>query len=335
MMHEVAQGKAQPSDRERFFMSAVAARARPAPGGPPHRCIHPAGEQPEVAARHTMLPRWRSPKSVVVIGGGIAGASITRSLAAKGVGVTLLEKAGQLCAGATWHAAGLVTRFGGSPKIKKIHVRALREMIELHEAHDVRACPRVLPRMRSRRARCACACGRGAPHAHRRAPRRWGCTSRAQFGSLRRATPTGSRRPSSTWRWRRCTTIQGCRRRSSVPRRWQRRRAGLSAGLSRLGHCPAAAAPSLQLRPAAPRPRLPGRLCTQVAALHPLVDVSTIEAGLYTPQDGDVCPTLLTTCVAKLAKADGASIVYNAEVDTVARNPDGSFAVTTSGGMAC
>ena len=36
-------------------------------------------------------------RSVVVIGGGAAGAAITRALAARGVGVTLLEKAGQLC----------------------------------------------------------------------------------------------------------------------------------------------------------------------------------------------------------------------------------------------
>ena len=67
------------------------------------------------------MPR---PASAIIIGGGVAGASIARWLSSRGVGVTVLEKAGQLCAGATWHAAGLVTRFGGSPKIKKVHVRA-------------------------------------------------------------------------------------------------------------------------------------------------------------------------------------------------------------------
>ena len=76
-------------------------------------------------------------RSVVVIGGGAAGAAITRALAARGVGVTLLEKAGQLCSGATWHAAGLVTRFGGSPKLKKLHVRSLALLTEMHAAHDV------------------------------------------------------------------------------------------------------------------------------------------------------------------------------------------------------
>eukprot|EP00035_Acanthoeca_spectabilis_P006564 m.126257 g.126257 ORF g.126257 m.126257 type:complete len:90 (+) comp13565_c0_seq5:1686-1955(+) len=58
----------------------------------------------------------------VIVGGGIAGASIARVLSRRGVDVTLLEKSGQLCSGATWHAAGLVTRFAGSSKLKKIHV---------------------------------------------------------------------------------------------------------------------------------------------------------------------------------------------------------------------
>ena len=81
-------------------------------------------------------------------------------------------------------------------------------------------------------------------------------------------------------------------------------------------------------------PGLPTTLISaaEVAALHPLVDVSTVEAGIYTTQDGDVCPTLLTTCLAKLAQADGASIVHNAEVDTVTRQPNGTFTVSTVNG---
>ena len=77
---------------------------------------------------------WRRPGSAIIIGGGVAGTSIAKALAERGVKqVTVLEKAGQLCAGATWHAAGLVTRFGGSPKIKKVHVHALDMMTRLHE----------------------------------------------------------------------------------------------------------------------------------------------------------------------------------------------------------
>jgi len=76
-------------------------------------------------------------RKCIVIGGGIAGASITRALARAGVQVTLLEKANQLCSGATWHAAGLVTRFGSSPKMKKLHVASLRLLTEMHDAHDI------------------------------------------------------------------------------------------------------------------------------------------------------------------------------------------------------
>eukprot|EP00965_Chrysotila_dentata_P088494 2921989-Pleurochrysis_carterae.AAC.3 len=78
-----------------------------------------------------------APSSTVVIGGGVAGVAISRALATRGVKVTLLERASQLCSGATWHAAGLVTRFGGSAKLKKIHVRSLAAMCKLHEEHDI------------------------------------------------------------------------------------------------------------------------------------------------------------------------------------------------------
>jgi glycine/D-amino acid oxidase-like deaminating enzyme len=71
----------------------------------------------------------------VVIGGGIAGAAISKSLAKRGVAVTLLEKTPQLCSGATWHAAGLVTRFAGGSKLKKLHVQALRQLNELEDTH--------------------------------------------------------------------------------------------------------------------------------------------------------------------------------------------------------
>ncbi|KAJ8603772.1 hypothetical protein CTAYLR_000328 [Chrysophaeum taylorii] len=70
---------------------------------------------------------------VVVVGGGVAGVSIARELARAGVRVKLFERSKQLCAGATWHAAGLVTRFAGSSKLKKLHVRSLQLLSEIHE----------------------------------------------------------------------------------------------------------------------------------------------------------------------------------------------------------
>ena len=61
-----------------------------------------------------------SKMKAVIIGGGIAGVALSRNLAKAGVAVTVIERGPQLCSGATWHAAGLVTRFAGSPKLKKV-----------------------------------------------------------------------------------------------------------------------------------------------------------------------------------------------------------------------
>ena len=46
-------------------------------------------------------------------------------------------------------------------------------------------------------------------------------------------------------------------------------------------------------------PGLPTTLISpeEVRALHPLVDTSHVECGVHTPLDGDIDPTLLTTCV--------------------------------------
>eukprot|EP00040_Diaphanoeca_grandis_P013087 m.66162 g.66162 ORF g.66162 m.66162 type:complete len:824 (+) comp23656_c0_seq1:236-2707(+) len=74
-----------------------------------------------------------------IVGGGIAGISLARFLAEAGVAVTVFERGPQLCSGATWHAAGLVTRFAGSPKLKKVHVRAmdLIHEVEAKVARDI------------------------------------------------------------------------------------------------------------------------------------------------------------------------------------------------------
>ena len=70
-------------------------------------------------------PRTR----VAVIGGGIAGASITYHLTRLGWSdVTLLE-ADELTSGSTWHAAGLCTQFIGNPHI----MRLLKGSLDLYE----------------------------------------------------------------------------------------------------------------------------------------------------------------------------------------------------------
>ena len=47
---------------------------------------------------------------VIVIGGGIIGASIAYHLTKRGVSDVLLLEQGQLTGGTTWHAAGLVSQ---------------------------------------------------------------------------------------------------------------------------------------------------------------------------------------------------------------------------------
>ena len=160
-----------------------------------------------------------APRSALIIGGGVAGTSIARILAARGVPeVTVLEKASQLCAGATWHAAGLVTRFGGSPKIKKVHVRALDLMTQMHEES-------------------------GGVGLH-------------LTGSIRLIEKGDTDRFLE---------------------------AKQNVSMAKLYDDPA----------------LPTSMISaeEVKALHPLIDISGVECGVYTPMDGDVDPSMLTMCV--------------------------------------
>ena len=189
---------------------------------------------------------WRRPGSAIIIGGGVAGTSIAKALAERGVKqVTVLEKAGQLCAGATWHAAGLVTRFGGSPKIKKVHVHALDMMTRLHEEES----------------------GVGLH----------------LTGSIR-------------------LIEKGDKDRLLEAKQ--------HVAMAKLYDDPA----------------LPTEMLTasEVASLHPLVDTANIECGVWTPKDGDVDPTMLTTAISRRAKAAGAEFHFNVEVQSVARRSDGS-----------
>jgi dimethylglycine dehydrogenase len=195
---------------------------------------------------------WRRPSTAIVIGGGVAGTSIAKTLAERGVGVTVLEKAGQLCAGATWHAAGLVTRFGGSPKIKRVHVRALEIMTQMHREESV---------------------------------------GLHLTGSIRLIEKGDTDRLLE---------------------------AKQHVAMAKLYDDPAQ--PTSMLSPA------------EVAAMHPLVDVTNIECGVYTPNDGDVDPTMLTNAIAKRARTAGAQFRFNAEVGMVhRRSADGKFEVSLGG----
>src|SRR5215475_5480926 len=59
----------------------------------------------------TSIPNLPSRARVVVIGGGVIGASTAYHLAHLGVDVVLLER-DRLTSGTTWHAAGLMVTFG-------------------------------------------------------------------------------------------------------------------------------------------------------------------------------------------------------------------------------
>src|ERR1700722_6186982 len=70
---------------------------------------------------------------VVVIGGGIAGASVAYHLAKAGWKAVLLLEKGELTSGSTHHAAGLVTQFNPSATM----MRFRRYSIELYRELDV------------------------------------------------------------------------------------------------------------------------------------------------------------------------------------------------------
>jgi glycine cleavage system aminomethyltransferase T/glycine/D-amino acid oxidase-like deaminating enzyme len=70
---------------------------------------------------------------VVVIGGGITGASVAYHLARAGLNDVVLVEKGELTSGATCHAAGLVTMFNPSPAM----MRFRRYSIDLYTELDV------------------------------------------------------------------------------------------------------------------------------------------------------------------------------------------------------
>lgn len=72
---------------------------------------------------------------------------------------------------------------------------------------------------------------------------------------------------------------------------------------------------------------------TSYSELHPLIDVSEIEAGVWTPCDGDVDPTTLTNAVAKIAKQLGATYKLNAEVTSIERKDFNSVGENANRGL--
>src|SRR5689334_22854737 len=79
--------------------------------------------RPSDRARHEAFPERSSMKTsaqVVVIGGGVVGASVLYHLTKRGwTDVVLLERK-QLTAGSTWHAAGGMHTLNGDPNVAKL-----------------------------------------------------------------------------------------------------------------------------------------------------------------------------------------------------------------------
>jgi glycine cleavage system T protein len=83
------------------------------------------------------LDRAPDRSQVVVIGGGIAGASVLYHLARLGWTDSVLVEKGHLTSGSTWHAAGLCTQFNASLPLMRVLMRSLQLYEELGADSDI------------------------------------------------------------------------------------------------------------------------------------------------------------------------------------------------------
>ena len=74
---------------------------------------------------------------VVVIGGGVAGCSVSYHLAKFGWKDTILLERDQLTSGTTWHAAGLVGQLGATATITKLRKYSLNLYKELEKKTEL------------------------------------------------------------------------------------------------------------------------------------------------------------------------------------------------------
>ena len=78
-----------------------------------------------------MIGNIPSGAKVVVIGGGVAGCSVSYHLAKYGWNDVVLLERDQLTSGTTWHAAGLLGQLGSSATLTKIRSHSLNLYKEL------------------------------------------------------------------------------------------------------------------------------------------------------------------------------------------------------------
>ena len=64
---------------------------------------------------------------VLIIGGGIVGASIAYHLTKRGISDVVILEQGQLTGGTTWHAAGLVSQLKSTYSLTKLSLIHISE----------------------------------------------------------------------------------------------------------------------------------------------------------------------------------------------------------------
>ncbi len=75
---------------------------------------------------------------------------------------------------------------------------------------------------------------------------------------------------------------------------------------------------------------------SQIAELHPLMNIDGITAGLYWPDDGDVDPSSITQAMAIGAKKHGAELNTHTQVTGIQQKPSGEWVVETDkGAITC
>jgi dimethylglycine dehydrogenase len=71
----------------------------------------------------------------------------------------------------------------------------------------------------------------------------------------------------------------------------------------------------------------------EIKSRYPLIELDDIAGGLWDPYDGDIDPSQLTQALARGARAAGAEIYRFNPVTAIAARPDGTWEVTTKGGV--